>query len=380
MIRRIVRVIKYLGFGFLFLVFGVFVLVSLFSVVQGLADLPDYNYVNDIKKLREEGKLKEAYDLAKYLSENPDMPGHSEAKQLADELDNEINSYWGKAKRIVTGFITGSGNSVEETAGGIASDLIMYGDIRDLIKQGYYKVTGQETDTVIVALASIGLLTEVVDIADWAPAVLKAFRKVGSLTRKFADFLVIACQKSAKALKLDDSLGLAFKNIRKMVDKVGMSRGATIMKHIDEPADLDVVVKMMDKNSDAVYLAVKNGGSDGLEVIKKMSAVDNGGDLLSIAGKKGPAGIQFLKKGGNVHRYVIFTRVAARFGKNIYLGRITKMMEAGVTLIPKKVRWLISLILIFSSFYCFFICGKELRNIYRDVVISRQAKSSTASG
>jgi len=380
MIERVVRIIKFLVFSVLCLILTFFVLVSLFDNVLALVDLPNYNYIPDIKKLKEEGKLKEAYELAQYVTKNPDLPEYLEAQKLAEELDKEINSFWGRAKRVVNGFIFGSGDSIEEIVGGMASDLIAYGDVRDLVKQGYYKITGKETDAVIVALASIGLLTEFVDIADWVPSILKAFRKVKSITNKFADFIISSCKKSAKAMKLDDSLGLAFKNIQKMVDKVGMSRGATIMKHIDTPLDLDVVVKMMDKNSDAVYLAVKNGGSDGIDVIKKVSSMDNGVDLLSMAGKKGPAGIQFLKKGGIVHRYAIITRVGARLAKNIYLGRVYNLWKAQFSLIPKQFRWGIFGILLLATVFCFYNVGKEFWKIYHDIILSRRVKSTVSSG
>jgi len=45
-----------------------------------------------------------------------------------------------------------------------------------------------------------------VDVADWAPAVLKAFRKIGALSRKFADFVITAAKKSVKGRKLDGTL------------------------------------------------------------------------------------------------------------------------------------------------------------------------------
>lgn len=173
---------KYVLLGLLCILITVFLFSSLRAIPMEramerfLARMSDYNYVPDIKELKAEGKLSEALEMARFVIRHPDMPGQEQAKQLEEELERELTSLWGRAKRATKGFVVGGGNSIEELGGGIASDMLVYGDIRDLVKQGYYRVTGKETDPVIVALAGLGLLTEFVDAADWAPAVLKAFR------------------------------------------------------------------------------------------------------------------------------------------------------------------------------------------------------------
>lgn len=323
--------LKYLFFGILFLMIGfiVWIVGTDFSDynLKELVRLPNYNYIPDIKRIREEGRLQEALELTRFVLRHPDMPGQEEARELEKELDVEINSLLGKAKRVVKGFVLGSGNSIEEVIGGVSSDMIVWGDFRDLIKQGYYKITGNDTDPVIVALASIGLLTEVFDIVDWAPAVLKAFRKVGALSKKFADFIIISAKKSLKIGRLDDELKVVFKSLSGLVDKIGLARSAVVMKHIDTAEDLASVAKVAEKSSDVAYLMVKNGGSDGVALIKQLGNTEDGIRAMSEAVKKGPAGIQWLKKGGAGRKYVLLARIGARLGKNWRFGRIQEILR-----------------------------------------------------
>ena len=288
--------------------------------------LPNYNYIPEIKTLKKEGNLSEAQELARFVLRHPDMPGQDEARILESELETEIHSLWGKTKRATKGFVMGSGSSIEELSGGIAADMIIYGDVRDLFKQGYYIVTGKETDPVIATLAGIGLLTEAVDLVDWAPAVLKAFRKIGALSQRFADFVLTAMKKSVKGGKLDGTLKTSLENLACLTDKMGLARTSTVFKHVDDPADLAAITAVAQKNVDAAYFTVKNGGTEGVFLIKSMGDTDAGIAKMAQAAKKGPAGIQWLKRGGGGHKYVLGTRFGARLLKNLRLDRFQQLI------------------------------------------------------
>lgn len=323
--------LKYAAFGGIFLLVGLCLYTGLTEkgeVVDSLEEIPNYNYVPEIEALRKEGRLGEALEVARFVLQHPDMPGQAEAQRLAQEIETELNSWTGRARRAVSGFVTGSGTSVEEIGGGIASDMIVYGDIRDLLKQGYYKVTGQETDPVIAALAGVGLLTEVVDLADWAPAVLKAFRKVGALSDQFADFVIKTARKSLDQRKLDEGLVSVFGNIRHLSDEMGLARTAATFKHIDDPADLAAVAAVARKNADTAYFMTKVGGADGVSLMKQFGNSDDAVAQMARAVKKGPAGIAWLKKGGIAHPYVVKTRIVARVLKNHHMGRFTNLVRA----------------------------------------------------
>lgn len=366
-IGRLYDGLKYLVIGLLCLVIAGFLFVSLREVSserqieESLKVLPNYNYVPDIKTLHAEGKLSEALEMARFVIRHADMPGQEDAKALEKELDRELTSLWGRAKRFTSGFVKGSGNSIEELSGGIASDMIIWGDVRDLFKQGYYKITGKETDPVIAALAGIGLLTEVVDVADWAPAVLKAFRKIGALSRKFADFVITAAKKSAKGRKLDSTLKTAFTNLRSLADKMGLARTAAVFKHVDDPADLASITAVAQKNVDAAYFTVKNGGADGVGIIKRLGDTDVGVASMAQAAKKGPAGIQWLKRGGAGHKYVVRIRFGARLLKNLRLHRPQQLITEIAKKYPglRNALWAGSILVLLGACFSFVESGRK---------------------
>lgn len=359
--------LKYAAVGIISLLVAFFLYASLREVTserqieETLEALPNYNYVPDIKVLKEEGKLSEALEMARFVIRHPDMPGQAEAKALERDLETELTSLWGRTKRATKGFVTGSGNSIEELAGGITSDMIIYGDVRDLIKQGYFKVTGKETDPLIAALASVGLLTEAVDVADWAPAVLKAFRKIGALSQRFADFVITAAKRSVKGRKLDGALRSAFGNLRRLTDKMGLARTATVFKHVDDPADLASIAAVAQKNADAAYFTVKNGGADGVGIIKRLGDTDIGVTSMAQAARKGPAGIQWLKRGGAGHKYVVRVRVGARILKNLRMERPQQLITELAKKYPglRKALWAGTILAVLGACFSFVESGRK---------------------
>lgn len=367
MLKNLYKAIKSLIGGVIFLFIAGLFLTSLLNVKtlsdleESIENIPNYNYIQDIIELKKEGKLSEALEITRYVIRYPDMPGQEGARRLEIELENELTSLWGRTKRAMKGFVLGSGSSIEELSGGIASDMIVYGDIRDLLKQGYFKITSQETDGVVAALAGIGLLTEVIDIADWVPAVLKAFRKIGALTKQFSNFVISACRKSAKVLKLDVALKLALKNLGVLVEKMGLARTAAMFKHINTPADLSVITKTADKSVDAAYFTVKNGGAEGINILKYFDAADDGISIMKKAAKKGPGGVAWLSKR---------TRITVRTLKNLRLERPQKLISELARQSPKinGVFWLITII---SALFAFIGFVKAGRLFYKVISIEK---------
>ena len=368
---------KYVLLGLLCILITVFLFSSLRAIPMEramerfFARMSDYNYVPDIKELKAEGKLSEALEMARFVIRHPDMPGQEQAKQLEEELERELTSLWGRAKRATKGFVVGGGNSIEELGGGIASDMLVYGDIRDLVKQGYYRVTGKETDPVIVALAGLGLLTEFVDAADWAPAVLKAFRKAGALSKKFAAFITTACKKSTKMRKLDGALKQAFKGIRILTDKMGLGRAAAVFKHVDTPADLAAISKVAQMNPDAAYFTLKHGGRQGVYIVKTLGGSEAGVAAMAKAARKGPRAIEWLARGGAGHKYVLRTRFGARFIKTLRLDRPQQLVTETARNSPglRGVLWVATGLTLLGSVLAFVEAGRRILRARRKLEI-----------
>lgn len=93
------------------------------------------------------------------------------------------------ARRFASGFATGNAEDVAALSGTIAGDLLVFGDIRDLVKQGSNFASGVEPDYLVMGLAAAGLAVTAatyVSLGGVAPAragltVMKDARKVGRL-------------------------------------------------------------------------------------------------------------------------------------------------------------------------------------------------------
>src|ERR1700742_4280831 len=78
------------------------------------------------------------------------------ARHVSDAVAEE-NSSSHFAKRFATGLVTGSADDVASLSGTIAGDLFVFGDIRDVVREGKHLAMGEDTDRLILGLATAGL-------------------------------------------------------------------------------------------------------------------------------------------------------------------------------------------------------------------------------
>lgn len=287
-----------------------------------LASMPNHDYLGEVVRLREQS-LEEAKQLARYICETEGMPNQEEARRIYGEIEREQKNWWNRTKRAASGFITGEGGSVEELGGSVASDMFLYGDVRDLVKHAYFKLRGNEKgDGFIITLSAFGLATEFVDVVDWAPAVLKAFRRAGALSAKMVDLLSEGMKACLKTRKLDGGLKELFSGIRSMTDSLGFARASRTMRHADSAADVASLAKAARMAPDETYLLVKHAGRDGVEMIGNLSEAQV--RVLREAAKKGPDALKnFRKYGSEVKERTAAARRLARLVKSIQSGHLT---------------------------------------------------------
>lgn len=61
------------------------------------------------------------------------------------------------AKRFATGLVTGNADDVASLSGTVAGDLFVFGDVRDVVREGKHLAMGEETDHLVLGLAAAGL-------------------------------------------------------------------------------------------------------------------------------------------------------------------------------------------------------------------------------
>jgi hypothetical protein len=115
---------------------------------------------------------------------------------LPDELSRRVgdavteeNSTSHVAKRFAGGLVTGNADDVASMSGTVAGDLFVFGDIRDVLREGKHLAMGEDTDRLVLGLAAAGLAVTAatyMSIGGAAPAragltLVKDARKVGRL-------------------------------------------------------------------------------------------------------------------------------------------------------------------------------------------------------
>ena len=112
-----------------------------------------------------------------------------ELSQRASAAIAEENSTSHFAKRFATGLVTGNADDVASMSGTVAGDLFVFGDIRDVVREGKHLATGEETDRLVLGLAAAGLAVTAatyVSVGGAAPVragltLVKDARKVGRI-------------------------------------------------------------------------------------------------------------------------------------------------------------------------------------------------------
>jgi hypothetical protein len=110
------------------------------------------------------------------------------SRRVADAVTEEGSSAH-LAKRFATGLVTGNADDVASLSGTVAGDLFVFGDIRDVVREGKHLAMGENTDRLVLGLATAGLAVTVATYVSFGEAVpvragltlVKDARKAGRL-------------------------------------------------------------------------------------------------------------------------------------------------------------------------------------------------------
>lgn len=196
--------------------------------------------------------------------------------RLLARLEAETTASTSPARRLTQfarGFVTGEPEDLASLAGTAVGDLFVYGDARDVLREGYRLVRGEEADHLILGLASLGLALTAGTYATLgaaAPArigltVIKAARRGGhigaplaaALSRAAADVVdraalgrafthaaavgpVLTVRAVREAVKVEKAGGLMHlvRNVGVVHAKAGPRGALDALKLAEEPKDV----------------------------------------------------------------------------------------------------------------------------------------------
>lgn len=255
---------------------------ELFQRTEGNLEL-QYDPITQSRELFAADRLAEAVLVAEHLVENPHLAKSAsdleQAQTLIVDANERMNSLSGKVQSFVDGAVTGEPKDLVGFIGSMSLDLFVIGDIRDLVVQGYKEVTNSDGDKIILALSGLGLATTLVPVADWAPSLMKAFRRLGRFSEAFAKNLSRLAQR---ALKLND-----YDELAKVATDFGRAAKhlkpgplAGIMKLVDRPSDLRKLSLAAEIDPRATYMVASGTRKSGIGKL-----LGDGSNVTRIASK-----------------------------------------------------------------------------------------------
>jgi hypothetical protein len=137
-------------------------------------------------------------------------------RRVADAVTEE-NSTSNFARRFATGLVTGNADDVASLSGTVAGDLFVFGDIRDVVREGKHLATGEDTDHLILGLATAGLAVTAATYVSLGGAVpvragltlVKDARKVGRLGEGLTQWAGRSAREMVDAPMLQNAVATA---------------------------------------------------------------------------------------------------------------------------------------------------------------------------
>ena len=260
------------------------------------ARLQDMDYVAEARKLRGVGRYPDALlvlDAAE--SQRRVDPSAVAAERAA--IVAERDSYLRRAKDFAKGALLGRGDSLETAAGAIAADMFVVGDLRDMLIEGSKHIVGGDPDDFVLVLSAAGVATTVVPYFDWSAALLKFAHKMGRLSTPLVKTIKGLCKAAVKERRTE-GLGRFVRDLKHVADAASPGTAIRILRHIDEPKELEAVANFLSRNSKGAFALIVTDKT-GVDLVKRAAVAD---EAVVRAARKGQAGSDWLQKYGSCFR------------------------------------------------------------------------------
>lgn len=282
-----------------------------------------------------------------YVSQN------AEAQALRRDISDMRKNWYYQASKFAEGLLAGTSDEVIGKMTGVATDFLVIGDLRDLAKQGVQCAKGEETDKVLVALASLGVIATGAQVVSGAgtvvtggvaaPAVvgttaaksglvtLKIARKLGMLPPWLGKTIV----NSVRMAKQTKSLGALAGVLGDVSTLAKIRGGCNLLSKTKDGASLKRMASFAEtfgSNSAALY---RIGGD--LVVSSAQQTGKIGKDTIQLASTFGQSGLRALDKVGVIK----FVKFSTRASKMAYKGDIIHLLARWLLMVPT---WILGMI------------------------------------
>lgn len=214
-----------------------------------------------------EERWEEARLLARFVKDHPAAGDAVEARKIAAGAFAGKRAAGGKVERFLHGAVTGEPEDIPSLLGSLSLDLFVVGDIRDLAVQGYKEWQYDDGDKLILGLSAVGLATSLTPVLDWAPAVMKGFKRSGALTPGFTKALGRTSADAMKTRKFGALADVAA-DFGKATKRLGPGPMKGAMKAVDSERSLKRLANAAAVNPAATYSVASLMGKRGIKLIR----------------------------------------------------------------------------------------------------------------
>ena len=143
---------------------------------QAYEGFPDADLRSIAEQEWEAGRKETALSILDYIIEENmgDAAGARVLKQQYVRRIEEDESVVGRFQAAAYGFATGNVEDMSGLVGSSLADFLIYGDIRDLVREFVFE---DDTDEIVVALSAAGIITTIYPPAEGAVTATKALKK-----------------------------------------------------------------------------------------------------------------------------------------------------------------------------------------------------------
>ena len=328
--------------------------------VQAFSRLPDHDYLADIETLRQQGKLAEALALSDFVCAQPTYPQQSQACVLAQELRAQTQRFWYRARSVGYGALTGTAVNGWALAGATTADFLVVGDVRDLLVQSWRLARGQDADELLMLLSAVGVLTVTAPSLDWVPSFSKMAVRLGALSKRLTDQLVMLSRRAVAMRRLTPLQGV-FDDVGHLVRRLGPTKTLEVLPVLETTDDVATAARLASTHPERLYGLLKVGGRSALTTLASVGP-DAAADVVQAA-RKGAPGLHIFQRFG---RRMFTTHLVIGASKALHRGRLPQAMSLWLAAQTPRLRLLVTVLLASAWFLTLMALWRIWRGRMRD--------------
>lgn len=342
-------------FKLILLVLGVLSLLVIWQKEQlTILALTQIDPLPETKAMVQHQQYAQAYEYLDFFIQFDYVKQNPEAMDLYADIKKQRETIGYKIDKITQGIMTGSSDETLGQVAGVVSDFFVFGDIRDIAIQGAKYAKGEETDSVLIALSTIGIVATGAQIASGiatvgtagvaAPTVAVTTATKSAITTlkaaKRADYIpswlnkrILDIAKSSKQTKKIGDFGDIANDINKLANTKG---GIKMLKQTTNPDSLKQMIRFSEtfgKHSPTVY---KIGGDMAVTMTKNLQKYTK--NSITLATSYGKGGLKALNDMGALK----FVKYTSRASKIAYKGDALRLLAKKLLDMPQWIFYLIA--------------------------------------